>query len=307
MCVCSSLHVERRWRQSSSQGRCTRHHRRYERRKLQLHVSKALWTAGCYPRTDWLVASFTSAASAVSDREHFKREISQIIAKNKAAAASAANASASSAPSTAPPTPGPSGIAATINGQFNGLPSPAEAAAAASKVLAAAAANGTRSDTPVASASNGTIMDPTKDWAVRQRLLKKNADLRQLHIDLVRTGQISEEEFWEGREQLLVAEAIQHSQIRGRNAQLVDPKPEQGDNGEVKIKLSQQLIKDIFEQYPIVAKVYNDNVPEPVSLLEDLSLLCTCLTSCHAAFRGRVLASILSFQAFRPPSCIRRF
>lgn len=66
---------------------------------------------------------------------------------------------------------------------------------------------------------------------------------------------------------MLVAEAIQHSQIRGRNGQLVDPKPEQGENGEIKIKLSQQLIKDIFEQYPIVAKVYNDNVPEPVSLL----------------------------------------
>lgn len=202
----------------------------------------------------------------MSDREHFKREISQIIARNRAAAASAANASASSAPSSAPQTPGPNGIAASINGQFNGLPSPAEAAAAATKVLAAAAAaNGTRSATPVASSSSNLIVDPTKDWAVRQRLLKKNADLRQLHIDLVRTGQISEEEFWEGREQLLVAEAIQHSQIRGRNAQLVDPKPEQGDNGEVKIKLSQQLIKDIFEQYPIVAKVYNDNVPEPVS------------------------------------------
>lgn len=110
--------------------------------------------------------------------------------------------------------------------------------------------------------------DPTKDWQVRQRLLKKNPDLLNLHIELVRTGQISEEEFWEGREYLLLAEAVASSQKAGRNAQIVDPKPEQTESGDIKIKLSQQLIKDIFEQYPIVAKVYNDNVPDPLEEAE---------------------------------------
>lgn len=110
--------------------------------------------------------------------------------------------------------------------------------------------------------------DPTKDWQVRQRLLKKNPDLLNLHIELVRTGQISEEEFWEGREYLLLAEAVASSQQAGRNAQIVDPKPEQTESGDIKIKLSQQLIKDIFEQYPIVAKVYNDNVPDPLEEAE---------------------------------------
>lgn len=182
------------------------------------------------------------------------------------------------------------------------MPTPAEAAAAASKAFVPT--NGARDGTPSAAAPLGTIVDPTKDWAVRQRLLKKNADLRQLHIDLVRTGQISEEEFWEGREQLLVAEAIQHSQIRGRNAQLVDPKPEQGDNGEIKIKLSQQLIKDIFEQYPIVAKVYNDNVPEPVRRSCRSYGLYAFLMIVFAAIRRRILASVLSFEVVRPASSI---
>ena len=64
---------------------------------------------------------------------------------------------------------------------------------------------------------------------------------------------------------MLLAEAIATSQISGRSAQIVDPRPEQTESGDIKIKLSQQLIKDIFDQYPIVAKVYNDNVPEQVS------------------------------------------
>jgi transcription initiation factor TFIIH subunit 1 len=119
--------------------------------------------------------------------------------------------------------------------------------------------------------------DPTKDWTLRQRLLKTNPELLNLHIELVRTGQITEEEFWEGREYLLLAESVAVSQKQGRNAIIVDPRPEQGENGETKIKLSQQLIKDIFEQYPIVAKVYNDNVPEPVSTGCSLSERCAGL------------------------------
>ena len=49
---------------------------------------------------------------------------------------------------------------------------------------------------------NGNLnqADPTQDWQVRQRLLKKNPELNALHVDLVRSGMMSEEEFWEGRE-----------------------------------------------------------------------------------------------------------
>ena len=45
-----------------------------------------------------------------------------------------------------------------------------------------------------------TKVDAVKDWTVRSRLLKKNAELNALHTELVRTGQISDDEFWEGRE-----------------------------------------------------------------------------------------------------------
>lgn len=61
---------------------------------------------------------------------------------------------------------------------------------------------------------------------------------------------------------MLLAEAAASGQVSGRSAQMVDPRPEQTDSGEVKIKLSSQLIKDIFDQYPIVARAYSETVPE---------------------------------------------
>jgi transcription initiation factor TFIIH subunit 1 len=206
----------------------------------------------------------------VSDREHFKREISQIIGRNRdTAAATTAKQVASVGGTGATVSPASNAPSPAGNAAFNGLPSPAQVAANASAALAQAQANG--SATPGAGtpgAAEAVPPDPTKDWQVRQRLLKTNPDLLNLHIELVRTGQISEEEFWEGREYLLLAEAVASSQQAGRNAQIVDPKPEQTETGDIKIKLSQQLIKDIFEQYPIVAKVYNDNVPDPLEEAE---------------------------------------
>lgn len=96
-----------------------------------------------------------------------------------------------------------------------------------------------------------------------------NPDLYALHTDLVRTGAMSEEEFWEGREYMLRAEYIAQSigSNPGRSAQIVDPRPEQTESGDIRITLTKNLIKDIFDQYPIVQKAYNDNVPEPVEFL----------------------------------------
>jgi len=36
------------------------------------------------------------------------------------------------------------------------------------------------------------------------------------------------------------------------------------EGGEVKIVITPQLVHDIFEEYPVVAKAYNDNVPNKV-------------------------------------------
>lgn len=209
----------------------------------------------------------------MSDREHFKREIPLIIAKNRqAAAASVANMPPPySATVSGPSTPAANGVSPNSS-LYNGLPSPAQVAANAAAVMAAqvqastsgssAVVPSTQANGPMAMAAASAQVDPTKDWTLRSRLLKKNAELNALHTELVRTGQISDEEFWEGREYMLLAEASASGQISGRSAQMVDPRPEQTESGDVKIKLSSQLIKDIFDQYPIVARAYSDNVPD---------------------------------------------
>ncbi|GAA96985.1 uncharacterized protein L969DRAFT_90393 [Mixia osmundae IAM 14324] len=155
---------------------------------------------------------FTSAASAVSEREMFKRELSDVVASARAAQEGAA----------------------------------AEATKKRDK-------------------GKGKAADPIQDPAVRARLLRRDAELGQLFKDLVMTDIIPESEFWEGREHLLLAEALADNQTRGRSGQMVDPRPETSSSGELTMKITPQLIHDIFEQLPIVQRAYNDNVPKPLS------------------------------------------
>lgn len=107
----------------------------------------------------------------------------------------------------------------------------------------------------------GKAIDPLQDWRLKKRVLQNHPDLRQLHKEMVIGGQISEGEFWDGREELLYHEARLESQRVGRSAQMVDPRPETTETGEIRISITPQMIRDIFEQYPIVQKIYNENVP----------------------------------------------
>jgi transcription initiation factor TFIIH subunit 1 len=62
----------------------------------------------------------------------------------------------------------------------------------------------------------------------------------------------------------LQAEAHEAAQEKGRTAQLVEPRPETTESGDTKISITPQLIRDIFEQYPIVQKAYSETVPQRV-------------------------------------------
>jgi len=95
--------------------------------------------------------------------------------------------------------------------------------------------------------------------------LLRNAELAELHKQLVMTGQISEAEFWEGRQQLLRAEQANERQKQGRPGTLVDPRPETLPSGEIKIVITPQLVHDIFDEFPIVAQAYSDNVPSKLT------------------------------------------
>ncbi|KAG6880215.1 hypothetical protein C0992_003879 [Termitomyces sp. T32_za158] len=117
-----------------------------------------------------------------------------------------------------------------------------------------------RRSTPVIAST-----DPAADFRLRRFVLVANPDLAQLHRDLVIGGQITEEEFWDGREHLLLAQAAADAQKRGKSGQLVDPRPEAVDGGEIKIRITPQLVHDIFDEYPVVAKAYSENVPSQLT------------------------------------------
>ena len=44
----------------------------------------------------------------------------------------------------------------------------------------------------------------------------------------------------------------------------MDPRPQAVEGGEVKIVITPQLVHDIFDEYPVVAKAYDENVPSKV-------------------------------------------
>jgi hypothetical protein len=68
------------------------------------------------------------------------------------------------------------------------------------------------------------------------------------------------------RQHLLFAQVASEQQQKGKPGQLVDPRPETVEGGEVKIRITPQLVHDIFDEYPVVAKAYNDNVPKKVHI-----------------------------------------
>lgn len=159
--------------------------------------------------------TFISASSSISDREHFKRELSLQIAHNK---------------SLPPPVPNP-------------LPS--------------------TSSLPPSTSTPSTNLTSTQSLKVR--LLQSNPTLNALFTDLVRKRKIiSEPEFWSGREGLLLQAEAEENQKKGKSGMMVDPKPETGEGGQVTVKVTPGLIREIFEEYPEVLRAYSDNVPVPV-------------------------------------------
>lgn len=66
---------------------------------------------------------------------------------------------------------------------------------------------------------------------------------------------------------LLLAEISVERQKKGKPGQIVDPRPTDQPNGERKIMVTPQMVHDIFEEHPVVAKAYNENVPNQACIL----------------------------------------
>ncbi|KAJ3567587.1 hypothetical protein NP233_g6270 [Leucocoprinus birnbaumii] len=171
--------------------------------------------------------TFTSP-NARNEREKFKNELTVIVGTNKAAAE------------------------AGVSGTRGVPPLPLS--------RAESVASERRATTPVIAG-----IDPAKDFKLRKKVLMGNPDLATLHKDLVISGQITEAEFWDGREHLLLAQAAADNQRKGKPGQLVDPRPETVEGGEIKIRITPQLVHDIFDEYPVVGTAYSENVPNKLT------------------------------------------
>lgn len=128
--------------------------------------------------------------AALVERERFKTELTNIISLNRRGV----NTSGSVPPPVTPVSAQPPSNAPT--------PRPAIPISRASTSRAASVASDSR--------QGGTpTSDPTHDYQLRIRVLLNNPELAALHRELVMSRQISENEFWEGREVL--------ASLRGRD------------------------------------------------------------------------------------------
>ncbi|KAJ7647140.1 hypothetical protein FB45DRAFT_892517 [Roridomyces roridus] len=186
--------------------------------------------------------AFTSP-KAQTEREKFKSELTLIVSRNRTAAEAAARA----------PPAKPAPVARVSSTPQRPLISQAPSRAVS-----------------VSSADQRNVIiipgnDPATDIRLRKTILMSDPDLGALHRELVAvSGQLSEAEFWEGREHLLISLAASENQQKGKAGQMVDPRPETVD-GETKIVMTPQLIHDIFDEYPVVARAHRENVPGQLS------------------------------------------
>ncbi|KAJ7045772.1 hypothetical protein C8F04DRAFT_1025768 [Mycena alexandri] len=196
--------------------------------------------------------AFTSPKAHI-EREKFKAELTVIVSRNRAAAEAQARAPVPQAP----PKP------------LQALPvKPLTPAATPQRPPLVSATPSRAVSVSSAEQRNVTIIpgnDPATDVRLRKTVLMSDPDLGALHRELVaHTGQLSEAEFWEGREHLLLSLAASENQRKGKSGQMVDPRPETVD-GETKIVMTPQMIHDIFDEYPVIAKAHRENVPSKLS------------------------------------------
>ncbi|KAK9471108.1 uncharacterized protein V1510DRAFT_404497 [Dipodascopsis tothii] len=138
---------------------------------------------------------------------------------------------------------------------------PASAASTTPAVSGSSTPGGTPG--PVLPEKRGTMSDAEllADVELQQSLLKANAELKQAFLDAVVAQRLPNDEFWRTRIPLLRMHALILGQRRGPYNVLSTIKPTTQADNQIKVSLSAEKIKDIFQQYPVVRQAYNDNVP----------------------------------------------
>ena len=109
------------------------------------------------------------------------------------------------------------------------------------------------------SLSRGKLLTNLK---LQQSLLKNDKDLMKAFQETVMNAGLPPEEFWSTRVPLLRTFALSTSQRIGPYNVLSTIKPVASSENKVNVNLSREKIISIFQNYPIVKKAYDDNVPK---------------------------------------------
>ncbi|EPS37316.1 hypothetical protein H072_9010 [Dactylellina haptotyla CBS 200.50] len=108
---------------------------------------------------------------------------------------------------------------------------------------------------------NRTDVELKNDMALQQAVLSSSPTLQKKFHEVVVEGNMTATQFWSTRVHLLRAHAVERSQSRGSYNVLASIKPKNEDSV-VRVSLSRDQIHTIFEQHPIVRKVYDEVVPK---------------------------------------------
>lgn len=97
---------------------------------------------------------------------------------------------------------------------------------------------------------------------LQQSLLKESRELMTIFQDTVIKSGLPPHEFWSTRIPLLRAYALSTSQKTGPYNVLSTIKPVASSDNKVNVNVSREKIHTIFQNYPIVRKAFDDNVPK---------------------------------------------
>ncbi|KAL5429033.1 hypothetical protein PMIN07_006008 [Paraphaeosphaeria minitans] len=140
-------------------------------------------------------------------------------------------------------------------------PAPDNGGASASMTIAQTLVSAPKDDD---SYNNAKLLE---DIPLQRSLLNSNPALRQRFDQALRDKPESisiiqfSNQFWATRVHLLRSHAVENTQCTGTYNVLSVVKPFMDKDGKEKLNISKEQIVLIFSQYPLIRKVYNENVP----------------------------------------------
>ncbi len=100
------------------------------------------------------------------------------------------------------------------------------------------------------------------NYELQRNFLLANKPLKKTFEETVMKGGLASEEFWGTRIHLLRTFALANTQKQGPYHVLSTIRPITSSDNETNVSVTLEKIHAIFEQYPVVRKAYDENVPK---------------------------------------------